>query len=51
MKSSFVGRGLAYAVILAVIAWTAVRALGARPPETPNPGARRRCAIGFRQVP
>src|SRR5207245_3476629 len=28
MKSSFVGRGLAYAVILAVIAWTAVRALG-----------------------
>jgi len=36
MKSSFVGRGLAYAVILAVIAWTAVRALGARPPETPK---------------
>lgn len=36
MKSPFVGRGLAYAVILAVIAWTAVRALGARPPETPK---------------
>src|SRR5207249_10308758 len=33
---SFVGRGLAYAVILAVIAWTAGRALGARPPETPK---------------
>lgn len=36
MKSPFVGRGLAYAVILAVVAWTAVRALGARPPETPK---------------
>lgn len=36
MKSPFVGRGLAYAVILAIIAWTAVRALGARPPETPK---------------
>jgi hypothetical protein len=30
MKSPSVARGLAYAVILAVIAWTAVRALGAR---------------------
>ena len=36
MKSPLVGRGLAYTVILAVIAWTAVRALGARPPETPK---------------
>lgn len=36
MKSPFVGRGLAYAVILAVIAWTTVRALGARAPETPK---------------
>jgi len=36
MKSPFVGRGIAYAAILAVIVWTAVRALGARPPETPK---------------
>ena len=36
MKSPFVGRGLAYAVIFAVIAWTAVRALGSRAPETPK---------------
>src|SRR6516162_114840 len=36
MKSPSVARGLAYAVILAVIAWTAVRALGARAPETPR---------------
>jgi peptide-methionine (S)-S-oxide reductase len=36
MKSPSVARGLAYAVILAVIAWTAVRALGARAPEPPR---------------
>ena len=36
MKSPFVGRGLAYTVILAVMAWTAVRALGERAPETPK---------------
>src|SRR5215831_56686 len=36
MKTPFVGRGFAYAAILAVIVWTAVRALGARQPETPK---------------
>ena len=36
MKSPFIGRGLAYAVILAIITWTAVRALGVRPAETPK---------------
>jgi peptide-methionine (S)-S-oxide reductase len=36
MKSPYIGRGMAYAVILTVITWTAVRALGARQPETPK---------------
>src|SRR5499425_835432 len=36
MKSPNIGRGLAFAVIIAVVAWTAVHALGARPPETPK---------------
>jgi peptide-methionine (S)-S-oxide reductase len=36
MKSPYIGRSLAFAVIIAIIAWTAVRALGSRPPETPK---------------
>ena len=36
MKSPYIGRGLALAVIIAVITWTALRALGERPPETPK---------------
>jgi peptide-methionine (S)-S-oxide reductase len=36
VRSPFIGRGLAYAAILAIVTWTAVRALGARPPETPK---------------
>jgi peptide-methionine (S)-S-oxide reductase len=36
MKSPKIGRGLALALIVGLIAWTAVRALGSRPPETPK---------------
>jgi peptide-methionine (S)-S-oxide reductase len=36
MKSPQIGRGLALALIVGLIAWTAVRALGSRPPETPK---------------
>jgi peptide-methionine (S)-S-oxide reductase len=36
MKSPKIGRGLALALIVGLIAWTAVRALGSRSPETPK---------------
>jgi peptide-methionine (S)-S-oxide reductase len=36
MQSSYIGRGIAFVVIAGLIAWTAFRALGARPPETPK---------------
>jgi peptide-methionine (S)-S-oxide reductase len=36
MKSPFVGRSLALVVIAGLVAWTAVRALGSRPPEAPK---------------
>jgi peptide-methionine (S)-S-oxide reductase len=36
MQSPYIGRGIAFVVIVGLIAWTAFRALGARPPETPK---------------
>jgi peptide-methionine (S)-S-oxide reductase len=36
MKSPVVGRGLALVLIAGLVAWTAVRALGSRPPEAPK---------------
>lgn len=36
MKSPFVGRGLALVLIVGLVAWTAVRALGSRPGEAPK---------------
>jgi peptide-methionine (S)-S-oxide reductase len=36
MQSPYIGRGIAFVVIVALVAWTAFRALGARPPETPK---------------
>jgi len=36
MKSPYIGRGLALILIVGLIAWTAVRALGSRPPEPPK---------------
>jgi peptide-methionine (S)-S-oxide reductase len=36
MKSPHIGRNLALAVIIGLVAWLAVRALGARAPETPK---------------
>ena len=36
MKSPYIGRGLALAIILCLVTWTAFRALGARAPETPK---------------
>ncbi len=36
MQSPHIGKTIAIALILAFLAWTAVRTLGARPPETPN---------------
>jgi len=36
MKSPKIGRGLALAIIVGLVAWNAVRALGSRPPETPK---------------
>jgi peptide-methionine (S)-S-oxide reductase len=34
MKSPSIGKGIAVAIIVALVAWTAVRALGSRAPET-----------------
>jgi peptide-methionine (S)-S-oxide reductase len=36
MQSPYIGRGLALVLIVGLIGWTAFRALGARPPETPK---------------
>jgi peptide-methionine (S)-S-oxide reductase len=36
MQSSYIGRGLSFVVIASLLAWTAIRALGARNPETPK---------------
>jgi len=36
MKSPIIGRGIAVALIIGLVAWTAIRALGSRPPETPK---------------
>src|SRR6266852_8617904 len=36
MQSSYLGGRIALALIVGVVAWTAVRALGTRPPETPK---------------
>src|SRR6266851_5442015 len=36
MKSSFIGRSIAVALIVGVVGWNAVRALGSRSPETPK---------------
>ena len=36
MQSPYIGRGIALIVITGLIAWTAFRALGSRPPETPK---------------
>jgi peptide-methionine (S)-S-oxide reductase len=36
MQSPSIGRGIALALIVGLIAWTALRALGTRPPETPK---------------
>jgi peptide-methionine (S)-S-oxide reductase len=36
MRSPMIGRGIALALIVGLVAWTALRALGSRPPETPK---------------
>jgi peptide-methionine (S)-S-oxide reductase len=36
MKSSYIGRGIAFVLIAGLVAWTAVRALESRPPEAPK---------------
>ena len=36
MQSPYIGRGIAFVVIVGLVAWTASRAFGARPPETPR---------------
>src|SRR5260370_8762129 len=36
MQSPYIGRGIALVLIVGLVAWTAFRALGARPPETPK---------------
>ena len=36
MKSPYIGRGIAFVLIAGLVAWTAVRALGSRPPEAPK---------------
>jgi peptide-methionine (S)-S-oxide reductase len=36
MQTPFIGRGIATILIAGLLIWTAVRALGARPPATPN---------------
>ncbi len=36
MQSTYIGRGIALVVIVGLVAWTAFRALGSRPPETPK---------------
>jgi peptide-methionine (S)-S-oxide reductase len=36
MRGPYIGRGIALVVIVGLVAWTAIRALGARAPETPR---------------
>src|SRR5713226_8252079 len=36
MQSPYIGRGIAFVVIVGLVAWTAIRALGFRPPEVPK---------------
>ena len=36
MQSPYIGRAIAMTLIVGLLAWTALRALGARPPETPK---------------
>ena len=36
MQSPYIGRGVAFLVIVGLVCWTAFRALGSRPPETPK---------------
>jgi peptide-methionine (S)-S-oxide reductase len=36
MKSPYIGRGISLALIIGLVAWTAMRALGARSPESPK---------------
>jgi len=36
MNSPTIGRGIALLLIIGLVAWTAIRALGSRPPETPK---------------
>ncbi len=36
MKSPYIGRGIALALIIGLVGWTALRALGARTPEAPR---------------
>jgi peptide-methionine (S)-S-oxide reductase len=36
MKSPYIGRGISFVLIAGLVAWTAVRALGSRPPEAPK---------------
>jgi peptide-methionine (S)-S-oxide reductase len=36
MHSPYIGRGIALAIILALVGWTAIRVLGARPAAAPN---------------
>src|SRR5437660_10213427 len=36
MRSPYIGRGIALVVIAGLVAWSAFRALGSRPPETPQ---------------
>src|SRR4030081_711961 len=36
MKSPFIGRGMAIALIIALVAWNPVQGLGSRSPETPK---------------
>jgi peptide-methionine (S)-S-oxide reductase len=36
MKSPYIGRGIAIVLIAGLVAWTAVRASGSRPPEAPK---------------
>ena len=36
MQSPYIGRGIAFVVIVGLVAWMAIRALGSRPPEVPK---------------
>jgi peptide-methionine (S)-S-oxide reductase len=36
MQSPYIGRGIALVVIVGLVGWTAIRALGSRPPEAPK---------------